>query len=29
MEHGMGIEYALLAGGTLVFVLGRYLEPRN
>jgi hypothetical protein len=29
MERGMIIEYALLAGGILLFVLGRYLEPRT
>ncbi len=29
MEHGMSIEYALLAAGTLLFLLGRHLEPRG
>ncbi len=29
MEHGMTIEYALLAAGIVLFVLGRYLEPRD
>lgn len=29
MKHGMAMEYALLAAGTLSFLLGRYLEPRN
>jgi hypothetical protein len=29
MEHGMSIEYALLAAGALLFLLGRYLEPRD
>ena len=29
MEHGMSLEYALLAAGTLLFLLGRYLEPRG
>lgn len=29
MEQGMAMEYALLAAGTLMFLLGRYLEPRD
>jgi hypothetical protein len=29
MEQGMTMEYALLAAGTLLFFLGRYLEPRG
>ena len=29
MEHGMALEYALLAAGILLFLLGRYLEPRD
>ena len=29
LEHGMAVEYALLAAGILLFLLGRYLEPRN
>lgn len=29
MEHGMALEYALLAAGTLLFLLGRHLEPRG
>ena len=29
MEQGMSIEYALLAAGALLFLLGRYLEPRG
>ncbi len=29
LEHGMSIEYALLAAGTLLFLLGRHLEHRG
>lgn len=29
MEQGMTVEYALLAAGTLLFLLGRHLEPRG
>lgn len=29
MEQGMTLEYALLGAGTLMFLLGRYLEPRD
>ncbi len=29
MERGMALEYALLAAGTLLFLLGRYLERRD
>jgi hypothetical protein len=29
MEQGMIVEYALLAAGILLFLLGRSLEPRG
>ena len=29
MERGMALEYAFLGAGVALFLLGRYLEPRQ
>jgi hypothetical protein len=29
MERGMALEYAFLGTGVALFLLGRYLEPRQ
>jgi hypothetical protein len=29
MESGMALEYAFLGAGIVLFLLGRYLEPRQ